>query len=337
MSKFFEKASGGISRYKICIFGAPGTTKTRTALQFPSPVTFDFENGAAPYTNEFDFARMTNTTNVRDIDLAIADLYEDPGPFKTVIFDPITLYFEMKKEAAIKRIREKKGKPDYDPNNFELGDVNAEAKRLAKMLINLDLNVIITARAKEIYGNANSISRYEPNVHKEIPYIVDALIYVEASRKGTHDEFGPFTAYTTPDSHPVYEEGPMKNRFNWPPRFRFDYKTLAGLLDQTALNRDAVPDPTGGAMFSTNIEDRRFTVMIKDSGTDYDGKEVITAGITGEQVSQILKWQHEDTKGVRQDDVKAYLIENYKVSSIRDLSEKEAELAITTLIEENDK
>ena len=142
------------SKPKILIYGKPGVGKTWGALDFPSVYYIDTEGGAdlAHYTDKLERAGgmylgpEQGSLSFDTLIEQIKALAEEKHEFRTVVVDSITKLFM----AEIAREGERLG----DKNAFGADKKPAVAymRRLVALLTRLDMNVILIAHEKPVWG-----------------------------------------------------------------------------------------------------------------------------------------------------------------------------------------
>lgn len=111
-NNLFTLATSDERRLKMYIFGPQGTGKTVTSLHFPTPAVIDFDGGTDWYANDFKFFKL-RTTDVDKAFAAVDGLIQDPGEFRTLVIDSFTKFWQLLQEKHLKRLRVKKGNPQY--------------------------------------------------------------------------------------------------------------------------------------------------------------------------------------------------------------------------------
>lgn len=223
----FIKAATKEKRYKGMFFGDLGTKKTRLALHFPNPIVIDMEHGTELYGDEFDF-HVTHTTDADEVMAAIDWLLTNDHGYKTLIIDPITIYWAalQDKYRAFFMQHKQSGKGfKFDFYEFQIGDwtvIKAEFKRFIRKLMTLDMNVIVTAHQKKLYADGETMKVIGDTFdgEKSLGYVFDVV--VQMSKKG--DDF--FCRA-------------IKDRTNRLPRgeFPLSYETFEKAFGQKELNR----------------------------------------------------------------------------------------------------
>jgi len=306
----FSKPPQTNVKLKMLIFGATGTLKTRTALQFPKPAVIDMEKGTVHYTKEFDFESIV-TTDVATVHKAVDEIIIDPGEFKTIVLDSSSVYWDFLQESHLKRLRVKKGSSSYVLAPHDYKAIKADSKSLATKLIAVDLNVIVTARDKTEYssdggsGDFMKVVGTKPDCPKEYPFIFD--IVLELYKEGAVGK-------------EVVMARVIKDRTNkLPDVFEYSFEKLENYFGKDVIYRDV--DKVAG-------QKRLEVTGNRSVDTTFNGKAIKTAGVTGDNLIKI-----KNLKKLLDDDAAfaSKLNEDYSVSSALDLKDDEAELFINDL------
>lgn len=300
----FEKAEKKAKRLKLYLFGPSGVGKTVFALHFPNPAVIDAERGTDFYGGKFDFMRI-QTADPTVIEPAIDELLKDPGDLKTLIIDPFTVVYEEIGNRHLRRMRTKKNNPNYDLQPLDYKSIKAELKLLVNKLLALDLNVIVTSRSKRMYaeGEFMKIIGQQADGPDSMPYMFDVVM----------------EAFLDKDGNRMARI--IKDRTNTLPyEFELNYKMMTQYFGIDGLEREPV-------VFD---QERNIAELSGRSfKTDFQGREILTAGVTGPQLNSIKKLV--DTLGEKE--VLEILKDDYKVDKFLDLREDEAALFIKTLEE----
>lgn len=181
----FEKAKLREKRLKLLLWGEPGAGKTTLALQFPDPVVLDLEGGTDLYGESFGF-EVRRTTDPDDAMAAIEWLLHNSHPFKTVVVDPITVYWDALQrkwsEVFLRRNKNSKGFKfefyDFQPRDWMT--IKAECKDFIAKLVALDMNVIVTARQKTQYADGGFMRAVGETFdgEKSLPYVFDTIVHL---------------------------------------------------------------------------------------------------------------------------------------------------------------
>ena len=190
----FQEAKEIGKRFKALIWGESGVGKTVLALQFPKPVVIDTEGGTDLYGDEFKF-EVKKTTNPDEIIAAVDWLLTNRHEFRTLIVDPITVFWEalQHKWSDIFLRRKKSGKgfhyEFYDLQAKDWLTIKSEWKEFIRKLISLDMNVIVTAREKDKYAESSGTDFMRVvgetfDGEKSLPYMFDIVIRMYLDEKG---------------------------------------------------------------------------------------------------------------------------------------------------------
>jgi hypothetical protein len=219
-------------RLKMFVYGTAGVGKTVAALQFPNSYIIDTERGTDFYASlikKSDSAvlQSLNPDEIRD---EIRELLTTKHSYKTLIIDPITQIYNSIQEKWT-RIFEKNTKG----NNSEIQDfgmrywskVKGEFKSIQRMLLNLDMNVIVTAHQKDVYGTNFSKIGVTFDSMRGDDYFFDLIFRIE--KKG-NDRIA-----VTVKERAV----PTENKF--PEEFVWNYENFVKFYGKDIIEKDSTP------------------------------------------------------------------------------------------------
>lgn len=164
-------------RLKLFLFGSAGVGKTTAAVQFPHSYIIDCERGTDHYSeliNKSD-GQVFQSTECDEVIAELRSLSTEAHDFRTVVIDPITTMESDLVERAEKE--------------FGAGDMRIWAKRdktlrrMTNLLLELDMNVVITAHGKIEYGEKMAKLGTTHDGWKRLPYLVD--LSIELERRGS--------------------------------------------------------------------------------------------------------------------------------------------------------
>jgi hypothetical protein len=304
----FKPATPEQRRLKLYVYGPSGVGKTITALNFPDPAVLDTDGGTAWYTQHFKFKRL-QTTDVDEIHKAVDELIVDPSGVKTLVIDSFTKYYEFLVEKHIKRLRVKKGNPQYTLQPVDYKGIKGDLRSFINKLLALDLNIIATAQIKPVYsqgeGEFMKILGYEPDSHKDIPYLFDIVLELN---------FGPGD---------IRMAKVIKDRTNTLPKeFEFTYQSMVQAMGAKELEREAV---------QLRTEQNLNKVSNRILAINLNGKKILTAGVTEDTLKALLETIK--TIKINENDLRDKLNDDYSVTSLLDLREDEARLLLNSLVE----
>ena len=163
-------------RLKLFMYGPAGVGKTTAAIQFPNSYIIDCERGTENYDKLITASgsAVFQTVDIHDVVQEVKSLLTEKHDFRTLVIDPITpLYNDLLEKC------ESKVGADFGRH---YGAANKEMKRLANLIMALDMNVVITAHAKTEYGQNFSKLGYTFDGWRQLDYWFDLV--VELGKKG---------------------------------------------------------------------------------------------------------------------------------------------------------
>jgi hypothetical protein len=236
---------------------------------------------------------------------AVDALIADPGEFRTLVIDSFTKFWQLLQEKHLKRLRVKKGNPQYvfGPSDYKV--IKSDLTSFINKLLALDLNIIATAQVKNVYSQDSSefmkIVATEPDGHKDIPYLFDVVMELN---------FGP---------NDTRVARVLKDRTNTLPNsFEFTYQELTKHFGVKDLERPPV---------ALRAKEKLNQVSNRNTKVEYKGKTILTAGVTGPTLGQLAK----ATEKLSDTELKDKLNDDYSVASLFDLREDEAKALLDDL------
>lgn len=221
-------------KLKMFLFGPPGSRKTTSAIQFPKSVLIDMERGSENYSKSLEKAGsvVLNTTNPDEVLEEVHALLTEKHEYLTLILDPVTIFYESTQEKWT-RIFEKytdneKNKELQDFGMRYWGRVKSNYKAMLRMLLKLDMNIIMTAHQKDIYGSSMNKIGVGPDSMKGDNYFFDNVFQLNVVN-------GKAIANTIKQrSEPLY---PPK----FPDSFEWSYDNFCDYYGKDILERASVP------------------------------------------------------------------------------------------------
>ena len=192
----FTVATGKKRRCKMFTYGPEGTLKTRVALRLGSGkdpalmAVVDTERGTDHYVKEFNFSRISTSDPV-EIFKEIKALVKEPGRVRTLCIDSISVYHEAMVskfcDIYLKRETTSKGnKRDYyklQPADYQ--PINREVGKLIRLLLESDLNIIVTAHAKDRWGDDMKVAGTTFDGWKKLAFYFDTVLEIQKAADGT--------------------------------------------------------------------------------------------------------------------------------------------------------
>jgi hypothetical protein len=163
-------------RLKLFMFGPAGVGKSTAAIQFPNSYIIDCERGTENYDKLVadSGSVVFQTTDIHEVIAEVKSLLTERHDFRTLVIDPITVPYNDLLEKC-----ELKVGTDFGRHYAE---ANKTMKRLANLIMSLDMNVVVTAHAKTEYGPNLTKLGYTFDGWRQLDYWFDLVI--ELARKG---------------------------------------------------------------------------------------------------------------------------------------------------------
>src|SRR5881227_2421002 len=171
-----KKPEAVTKRLKLFMFGPAGVGKTTAAIQFPKSYIIDCEKGAENYDKLITASDSViyQTTDINEVIQEVKSLLTEKHDYRTLVIDPITTVYNDLLDKCEQKVGADFGR--------HYGAANKEMKRLANLIMALDMNVVITAHAKTEYGQNFSKIGYTFDGWRQLDYWFDLV--VELGKKG---------------------------------------------------------------------------------------------------------------------------------------------------------
>lgn len=173
-------------RLKMFVYGPAGVGKTVAALQFPNAYIIDAERGTESYSNIINKAgsAVMQTLNPDEIKAELKELLTTKHSYKTLIIDPVTQVYNACQEKWTKIFeRNTKGSEIQDFGMRYWGKVKSDFKSIQRILLALDMNVIITAHQKDVYGAGFTKTGVTFDSMKNDDYFFDLVFQIQKKGK----------------------------------------------------------------------------------------------------------------------------------------------------------
>ncbi|WP_428937429.1 AAA family ATPase [Fontivita pretiosa] len=171
-----RKPESVTKRLKLFMFGPAGVGKTTAAIQFPNSYIIDCERGAENYDKLIAASGSVvfQTTDIHDVIQEVKSLLTVEHDFRTLVIDPITPIYNDLLEKCECKVGTDFGR--------HYGEANKTMKRLANLIMALDMNVVVTAHAKKEYGSNLAVLGQTFDGWRQLDYWFDLVI--ELGKKG---------------------------------------------------------------------------------------------------------------------------------------------------------
>lgn len=328
-------------KMKIFMFGPAGQGKTLAALQFPKSIIVDGERGTDQYAKLLQEKKIKRiqTTNFYDLVEIVNDLKTKKHSYATLVIDPITTFWEDIQEKWHDKfvyVQEQKKKNDLleDFGVRFWNKVKPEYKRLLKDLLDLDMNVIMTAHEKDKYGSNQSIIGITFDSNKSDDSFFDFVFRLFTSGSD-------FVAQT-------YKQRilPGEKRFpSYPEMFPWNYESLLKFCNRKLLEGDFVQNNNNTVNNLNENDDKSINNKaenneLKNNNTSTDVENSNTQNVTDNKEETVnnnqelslqdqLKNKLKENK-ITQKDFKDFLnqVVKWEVSSIKALSDNNIKILL---------
>ena len=163
-------------RLKLFMYGPAGVGKTTAAIQFPNSYIIDCEKGAENYDKLITASgsAVFQTTDMHEVIAEVKSLLTVKHDYRTLVIDPITTVYNDLLEKCELKVGTDFGR--------HYGEANKVMKRLANLIMALDMNVVVTAHSKKEYGDNLKVLGHTFDGWRQLDYWFDLVI--ELGKKG---------------------------------------------------------------------------------------------------------------------------------------------------------
>ena len=171
-----KKPEAVTKRLKLFMFGPAGVGKTTAAIQFPNCYIIDAERGTENYDKLIaaSGSAVFQTNDMNEVLAEVKALLTEKHDYRTLVIDPVTTLYNDLLDKCEQQVGADFGR--------HYGAANKVMKRLANLIMALDMNVVITAHAKTEYGQNLSKLGYTFDGWRQLDYWFDLV--VELGKKG---------------------------------------------------------------------------------------------------------------------------------------------------------
>ena len=233
-------------RLKLFMFGPAGVGKTTAAIQFPNSYIIDCEKGTENYDKliQESGSVVFQTTDIHEVIAEVKSLLTEKHDYRTLVIDPITTVYNDLLDKCEQKVGADFGR--------HYGAANKEMKRLANLIMALDMNVVVTAHAKTEYGQNLAKIGYTFDGWKQLDYWFDLV--VELGKKGKK-RFGKVTKTRL-------ESFPDEDVFEW------NYEAIKKRYDIGTLEREANVIRLAGPEQIRELKELLSIVRLPEGTTD---------------------------------------------------------------------
>lgn len=241
-----KKPEAVTKRLKLFMFGPAGVGKTTAAIQFPNSYIIDCERGTENYDKLItgSGSAVFQTTDIHEVVQEVKSLLTEKHEYRTLVIDPITTVYNDLLDKCEQKVGADFGR--------HYGAANKEMKRLANLVMALDMNVIVTAHAKTEYGQNLAKLGYTFDGWRQLDYWFDLVL--ELGKKGKK-RFAKVVKTRV-------EQFPDEDVFEW------SYDAIKRRYDTTILEREAVIVQLATPEQVREIKDLLSVVRLPEGTTD---------------------------------------------------------------------
>jgi len=223
-------------RVKMMVFSTAGIGKTTAAIGWPKAVIIDMEHGTDNYHDTIIQAGsiVLHTTNPDEVRDEIKTLLTERHDYRTIVIDPVTILYQAIQEKWT-RIFSKYADTEKATELQDFGfrywaKVKSDYKAIMRMLLACDMNVILTAHQKDVYGEGMKKVGFGSDSMKGDEHIFDYVFQLVMDAKGRR------LALTKKERAEV-------GKAKFPSEFEWSYKNFLVYYGKEELERESNPIP----------------------------------------------------------------------------------------------
>lgn len=235
-------------RLKLFMYGPAGVGKTTAAIQFPNSYVIDCERGTENYDKLLDASGSVvfQTIDIHDVIQEVKALLTEKHDFRTLVIDPITPIYNDLLEKCEQKVGADFGR--------HYGEANKIMKRLANLILALDMNVIVTAHAKKEYGENLRVLGQTFDGWRQLDYWFDLVVELTKG-KGKRGRFAKVVKTRL-------EQFPDEEMFEW------SYDAIQRKYGVETLEREASVVELASPQQVARIKDLLGIVRLPDGLVD---------------------------------------------------------------------
>lgn len=276
-------------RVKMMVFSTAGIGKTTAAINWPKAVIIDMEHGTDNYADTIikQGSIVLHTTNPDEVKNEIKTLLTEKHEYRTIVIDPVTILYQSIQEKWT-RIFSKYADTEKATELQDFGfrywaKVKSDYKSIMRMLLACDLNVILTAHQKDVYGEGMKKVGFGSDSMKGDEHIFDYVFQLLMDPKGRR------VAITKKERAEV-------GQAKFPAEFEWSYKNFLVYYGKEQLERESTPIPLASPEQVAQVKDLLSRVKVEDTfetdvltKADVDSWEELTAEKIGKVIEFLQK------------------------------------------------
>jgi hypothetical protein len=245
-------------RVKMMVFSTAGIGKTTAAINWPKAVIIDMEHGTDNYADTIiaNGSIVLHTTNPDEVKDEIKTLLTEKHDYRTIVIDPVTILYQAIQEKWT-RIFSKYADTEKATELQDFGfrywaKVKSDYKAIMRMLLACDMNVILTAHQKDVYGEGMKKVGFGSDSMKGDEHIFDYVFQLVMDSKGKR------MAITKKERAEV-------GKPKFPGEFEWSYKNFIVYYGKEQLEREATPTPLATPEQVAKIRELLGIVKVADN------------------------------------------------------------------------
>jgi hypothetical protein len=179
-----KKPEAVTKRLKLFMFGPAGVGKTTASIQFPNAYIIDAEKGTEQYDKQIVASGgvVFQSNDMGDVIQEVKSLLTEQHDYRTLVIDPITTLYNDLLEKAEQKVGSDFGR--------HYGEANKTMKRLANLIMALDMNVVVTGHAKKEYGDNLKVLGFTFDGWRQLDYWFDLVIELGRGKDKEKKRYG---------------------------------------------------------------------------------------------------------------------------------------------------
>ena len=157
-------------RLRLFMHGEAGVGKTTAVCQMPKPYIIDTEHGTDHYADLIESVggSVFQSNDIDEIIEEILSLRSEKHDFQTLGFDSHSAFYYRILEEAAARVGEEYGRHYLEANKV--------MRPITNLMLGLDMNLVVTAHSKPVYGDDMKILSYTFDGWKKSDYVFDLVL-----------------------------------------------------------------------------------------------------------------------------------------------------------------
>tara|TARA_R110000824_G_scaffold5263_3_gene24418 strand:+ start:3507 stop:4358 length:852 start_codon:yes stop_codon:yes gene_type:complete len=267
-------------RLKAMIFGEAGVGKTTACLQMPRPYIIDCERGTDNYSDQIEAVGglVYHTVDMDELMDEVRTLRTEKHDRLTLCIDSITTVYNGLLDKCEAKVGSEFGR--------HYGLANKTMRPFINLLLGLDMNVIMTAHSKPIYGTNLSVLGKTFDGWKNLDYMFDLVFELT---RATPTERHARVIKTRIDTFPDGET------------FAWSLSSIADRYDLKEMERKTVPVEVAT---SGQVSDIKTLVSMMEGGDEFVRKCLTKANVdlvtdlAADQAAKVIQHLEKVTGGL---------------------------------------